>query len=142
VAYTPGANISYNGWTAQISGTPAAGDAFTIQPNTGGVSDNRNATLLAALQTTNTLAGHTTTYQGAYGQLVSEVGNKTNEIQVTSDAQAAVVSQTQQAQQAFSGVNLDEEAANLTRYQQAYQAAAQMITISNTLFQTLLTAMG
>jgi len=74
--------------------------------------------------------------------LVSEVGNKTNEITVESEAQAAVVSQTQQAQQAFSGVNLDEEAANLTRYQQAYQAAAQMITISNTLFQTLLTAMG
>ena len=56
VAYVAGANISSNGWTTQISGTPAAGDTFTVGPDTGGVADNRNALLLAALQTTNTVA--------------------------------------------------------------------------------------
>lgn len=138
VAYTPGANITYNGWTVQISGTPAAGDSFAVGTNAGGVADNRNALLLAGLQTQNTLAGGTTTYQGAYSQLVSFVGNKTREVEVTAKAQASLVSQTRQAQQSMSGVNLDEEAANLLRYQQAYQAAGKMMQIAATLFDTLL----
>ncbi|MBU1978267.1 MAG: flagellar hook-associated protein FlgK [Gammaproteobacteria bacterium] len=138
VAYTPGSNITYNGWTVQISGTPAATDSFTVKTNIGGVADNRNALLLAGLQTQNTLAGGTTTYQGSYSQLVSFVGNKTREVEVTAKSQASLVLQTQQAQQAVSGVNLDEEAANLLRYQQAYQAAGKMIQIATTLFDTLL----
>lgn len=138
VAYTSGASITYNGWTMQISGTPAAGDSFTVGSNTGGVADNRNALLLAGLQIRNTLSGGTTTYQGAYSQLVSFVGNKTREVEVTAKAQASLVLQTQQAQQAMSGVNLDEEAANLLRYQQAYQAAGKMMQIATTLFDTLL----
>ena len=50
VSYTAGGNISYNGWTIQINGTPAAGDVFTVSSNTGGIGDNRNAVALAALQ--------------------------------------------------------------------------------------------
>ncbi|HUX65199.1 flagellar hook-associated protein FlgK [Sulfuricella sp.] len=138
VAYTSGANITYNGWTVQISGTPTANDSFTVGTNIGGVADNRNVLLLAGLQTQNTLAGGTTTYQGAYSQLVSSVGNKTREVEVTGKAQANLVLHTQQAQQALSGVNLDEEAANLMRYQQAYQAAGKMMQISTSLFDVLL----
>ena len=138
VTYTPGANISYNGWTVQIAGAPATGDAFTVGSNAGGSSDNRNALLLAGLQTQNTLAGGTASYQGVYSQLVSFVGNKTREVEVTATAQANLVAQTQQAQQAMSGVNLDEEAANLMRYQQAYQAAGKMMQIASTMFDTLL----
>ena len=140
VVYNPaaGATLTYNGWTMQISGTPATGDTFTVGTNAGGVADNRNALLLAGLQTQNTLVGGTTTYQGAYSQLVSLVGNKTREVEVTAKAQASLVSQTQQAQQSISGVNLDEEAANLLRYQQAYQAAGKMMQIASTLFDTLL----
>ena len=138
VAYTPGASITYNGWTVQISGTPTANDSFTVGSNIGGVADNRNVLLLAGLQTQNTLAGGTTTYQGAYSQLVSSVGNKTREVEVTAKAQANLVLHTQQAQQALSGVNLDEEAANLMRYQQAYQAAGKMMQISTSLFDVLL----
>lgn len=138
VVYTPGANITYNGWTVQISGTPSTGDSFAVGTNSGGVADNRNALLLAGLQTQSTLAGGTTTYQGAYSQLVSFVGNKTREVEVTAKAQANLVLHTQQAQQAMSGVNLDEEAANLMRYQQAYQAAGKMLQISTSLFDVLL----
>lgn len=138
VAYTSGTNITYNGWTVQISGTPTANDSFTVGTNIGGVADNRNVLLLAGLQTQNTLAGGTTTYQGAYSQLVSSVGNKTHEVEVTGKAQANLVLHTQQAQQALSGVNLDEEAANLMRYQQAYQAAGKMMQISTSLFDVLL----
>jgi len=138
VAYTSGGNISYNGWTVQISGTPAAGDTFTIGPNTGGVADGRNALLLAALQTTTLVAGGTTTYQGAYSQMVSTVGTKTHEIQINSKAQTTLLGQTKQAQQELSGVNLDEEAANLLRYQQAYQAAAKVIQMGSSLFDVVL----
>lgn len=138
VAYTSGGNITYNGWIVQISGTPAAGDTFTIGPNTGGVADGRNALALAAMQTTNLVAGSTTTYQGAYSQLVSETGTKTHEIEINSKAQTTLLSQTEQAQQELSGVNLDEEAANLLRYQQAYQAAAKVIQTGSTLFDTVL----
>jgi len=140
VVYNPaaGATLTYNGWTMQISGTPATGDTFTVGTNAGGVADNRNALLLAGLQTQNTLVGGTTTYQGAYSQLVSFVGNKTREVEVTAKAQTNLLSQVKQAQQSISGVNLDEEAANLLRYQQAYQAAGKMMQIASTLFDTLL----
>lgn len=136
--YTEGADITYNGWTVQITGTPAANDSFTVGPNTGGVADNRNALLLAGLQTKNTLAGSTATYQSAYSQIVSSIGVKSRDISVTAQAQASLVAQTQQAQQSMSGVNLDEEAANLLRYQQAYQASGKMMEIATTLFDTLL----
>ena len=138
VAYTAGGSISYNGWTVEIGGTPAAGDVFTISANSAGVADNRNALLLAGLQTGKTLAGGTASYQSAYAQIVSDVGNKTREIQVTATAQESVVKQAEDAQQSLSGVNLDEEAANLLRYQQAYQASGKMIEIADKLFNTLL----
>jgi flagellar hook-associated protein 1 FlgK len=69
VAYTSGAPITYNGWTAAIGGAPATGDTFTVSANAGGISDNRNALLLAAKQTQATVGNGTATYQGAYGQL-------------------------------------------------------------------------
>ncbi len=144
-AYTSGATISFNGMSFAVSGTPADGDIFTLERNASGVSDNRNALLLGALQTANTLgqsAGSgsqpTTSFQGAYSQLVSQIGNTTRQMEVTSKAQANMIAQTQQAQQSVSGVNLDEEAANLLRYQQAYQACGKMMQIASTLFQTVL----
>lgn len=140
VVYNPaaGATLSYNGWTAQIQGAPATADSFTVGPNTGGVSDNRNALLLAGLQTQNTLVGGTATYQSTYSQMVSSVGVTASEINVASQAQTTLVTQTTQTQQSLSGVNLDEEAANLLSYQQAYQASGKMMQIASTLFDTLL----
>lgn len=138
VAYTAGADITYNGWTIQITGAPAAGDTFTVASNTNATADNRNALLLANLQARNAMAGGTTTYQGAYAQLVSQVGNKTREMALTSQAQISMVNQIIQTQQSVSGVNLDEEAANLMRYQRAYQAAGRVIQVANSLFDTLL----
>lgn len=144
VLYDPlaGGSVSYNGWTVQLRGAPAVGDAFTIGPNVDGVADNRNALLLGGLQTKNTLIGGTASYQGAYSQLVSQVGNKSREVDINAKAQASLLTQTTQKQQELSGVNLDEEAANLIRYQQAYQAASKMISISSQLFEDLLAAAG
>jgi len=130
--------ISVNGWTTELTGSPLAGDTFTISANTNASGDNRNTLLLGKLQTQNTLNGSTASYQSTYGQLVSQIGNKTRELEATSKAQMAMVTQIQQAQQSLSGVNLDEEAANLLRYQQAYQASGKVLQLASTLFDTLL----
>ena len=109
-----------------------------MAPNTGGVGDNRNALLLGGLQTSNTLNGGTTTYQGAYSQIVSQIGNKTRELEVTSSAAGRMLTETTVSIQNESGVNLDEEATNLLRYQQAYQAAGKVMQIASEMFDMLI----
>jgi flagellar hook-associated protein 1 FlgK len=136
--YTEGADIPFNGWTVQISGAPQAGDTFTISRNANGTGDGLNASALASLQTANLLGSGTLTYQSAYAQMVSVVGNKTHELDITNKAEDAYLNQAVSAQQAESGVNIDEEVTNLLRYQQAYQAAGKVMQTANQLFQLLL----
>lgn len=138
VTYTPGATITAGGASFAITGTPANGDKFTLGANTNGLGDNRNALLLGSLQSKNTLDNGTTSYQGAYSQLVNQVGNKTRELGVTSAAEGKLLTQAVASQQSVSGVNLDEEATNLIRYQQAYQAAGKLMQTANSLFDVLL----
>jgi flagellar hook-associated protein 1 FlgK len=137
VDYIPDATYSFSGITFTLSGKPADEDTFTIGPNTNGAGDNRNAVLLGALQTTNTMGG-TTTYQGSYSQLVSQIGNKTREISVNQAAETQQLNSAIGRQQSESGVNLDEEAANLLRYQQAYQAAGKVMQTASKVFDVLL----
>ncbi len=137
VVYASGTDITYNGWTMQISGQPAAGDVFTVSANGNGWGDNRNARLMAALQT-QPLINDSASYSTAYAQLVSQVGNKTHELQVSSEAQTNLATAATNAQSTLSGVNLDEEASNLMRFQQAYQAAAKIVSIAGVLFDTIL----
>ncbi|MEW6353166.1 MAG: flagellar hook-associated protein FlgK [Pseudomonadota bacterium] len=132
---------TYGGIAFTVSGVPANGDTFTIGNNTGGVSDNRNALLLGGLQNQLLLGGGTVSLQGAYGQLVAEVGAVTHQADINSKAQEGLLNQVTQARDAVSGVNLDEEAANMIRFQQAYQASAQIIALAGTLFDTLLGAL-
>ena len=138
VPYTNGATISFNGINFEISGSPQNGDTFVIEKNVNGVSDNRNAMLLGQLQTQSTMAGQKASYQGIYAQLVSDAGSKGREVQVTLDAYQSLLQQSQDDRNALSGVNLDEEAANLLRYQQAYQAAAKMLDIGTRVFESIL----
>lgn len=139
IPYNAGDKISVAGFSIEISGAPANGDQFTVSVNAaGGAGDNRNALLMAALQTASTIHNNSTSYAGAYGQLVSMVGNKTSELQINSAAETNILAQVTAAQQAESGVNLDEEATNLLRYQQAYQAAGKMMQIASQMFDVLL----
>jgi flagellar hook-associated protein 1 FlgK len=138
IPYKDGASISFGGVNLAISGTPGDKDKFTVGPNTSGVGDSRNMVLLAALQTKNILDGGKTTFQGSYAQTVAFVGNKTRETQINGAASQTLLDQTTAAQSSVSGVNLDEEAANLLRYQQAYQASGKVMQIASTLFDTLL----
>ena len=138
IPYLDGATYSFGGTNVVISGAPVDGDVFKVAPNVGGVGDNRNMRELGALQTKNIMDGSSATFQSSYAELVSFVGNKTREAQVNGQSSDALLSQATSAQQSVSGVNLDEEASNLLRYQQAYQAAGKVMQIASTLFDTLL----
>ena len=142
VPYTSGMTISVGGVSFSMSGAIQDNDSFTVGPNTGGVSDSRNAVLLGKLQTTKALLSAngqpSATYQSVYSQLVSTIGNKAREVSVNRDAQQSLVDQATSAQQSVAGVNLDEEAANLIRYQQAYQAAGKVMSIASKLFEQVL----
>ncbi len=123
-----------------ISGVPANGDTFIIGNNGSGSSDNRNALRMVDLQSTDRLLGATATYNETFAQMVSDVGSKAHHAELNLAAQESLLERTQEAMQEVSGVNLDEEAAKLIQYQQAYQASAQIISIANTLFDALIGA--
>jgi len=136
--YTSGATITVGNMSFVLTGTPTNGDQFTVSPTTANsTGDNRNALGFVNLQTSK-LVGGTSTFIDAFAQLVSNVGNKTNELNITGTAEKTSLGLLTDAQQSDSGVNLDEEATNLLRYQQAYQAAAKMMQIASQLFDTLL----
>ncbi|MCA8204875.1 flagellar hook-associated protein FlgK [Burkholderia sp. AU33545] len=127
-----------NGVTVTLSGTPSDGDSFTIGPYAGGTSDGSNALALSKLVNAKTLGGGTTTLTGAYANYVNNIGNAASQLKSSSTAQTALVGQITSAQQSVSGVNQNEEAANLMQYQQLYQANAKVIQTASSLFQTVL----
>ncbi|MEN6540505.1 MAG: flagellar hook-associated protein FlgK [Mizugakiibacter sp.] len=134
--------IGANGWSVTLTGTPAAGDTFTVAANSGGVGDNGNALALGNLADAGVLDGGNTSVGAAYGQLVAQVGSVTAQAKTGLNAQTGLLNQATQAQSNVSGVNLDEEASNLVRYQQSYQASARVIAVADSLFQTLLGAVS
>ncbi len=140
IPYTSGGDIDMNGWRVQISGAPEPGDVFIIDPNVGGAGDNGNGLILADLQLTKILDGATASYQEAYSQLVGMVGSKTLQTQLSRDALIVLKEHAQASRNSLSAVNLDEEAAALLRFQQAYSAAAQVISVANETFDSLLGA--
>ena len=141
IPYAAGATITFGGISVAISGKPADGDTFTIGSNVDGKGDNRNALLLSALQTTSLVADKTATIEESYSQLVNTIGNKTNEMLVTSQSAEIMHNQAVTDEQSESGVNTDEEATKLIEYQQAYQAAAKLLSTSGQLFDYLLSVM-
>lgn len=151
--------LNLDGMSLTVNGTPNAKDSFLVKPvqnvvngmsvaitsgsqiaaaaATGGESDNRNAQKLLALQDAKIVNGNATISQ-AYGAMVSTVGNKTQALKTASTTQQNVVTQLTNRQQSVSGVNLDEEYANLTKYQQYYMANAQVLKTATTVFDALL----
>jgi flagellar hook-associated protein 1 FlgK len=132
--------VAYGGISFTIAGVPADGDSFTISNNGNGGSDNRNALSLEGLQNQNLLLGGTATFDETYIQMVSSVGSKTRYAELNLGAQESLLERSKEAMAEISGVNLDEEAAKLIQFQQAYQASAQVITVASTLFDTLINA--
>jgi flagellar hook-associated protein 1 len=141
-AFTSGGNIAVNGWQVQISGAPAGGDTFTVSSNAGGTGDNRNALAAANQQNVGVLQNGTTSITGGISALITGLGSQAQQINTAQTAQAAVNAQAVSSVQSTSGVNLDEEAASLLQWQQAYQAAAHALAIGNSLFATLIAAVN
>jgi len=138
--YSPGQTISANGWSVVLDGVPVAGDSFGIGPAGANSSDNGNISLLANLDDARALNNGTLTLNGAIGGLTTSIGSAARQADYAAEAQQVIHNQAVAARDSVSGVNLDEEAADLMRLQQAYQAAAQIISTADTLFQSLLNA--
>ncbi|KPP97705.1 flagellar hook-associated protein FlgK [Marinobacter sp. HL-58] len=128
----------YFGFQFEISGNPRPGDSFVIDYNTNGVSDNRNAEFLAALGTKNTLNNGSQSFSEGYAGLVEDIGVKTRQSQLDKDAGKTLLEQSTNQRESVSGVNLDEEAGRLIQYQAAYNASAQVMSVAQDLFNTLL----
>ncbi|MGB1343589.1 MAG: flagellar hook-associated protein FlgK [Pseudomonadales bacterium] len=128
------------GSTVTLAGTPQEGDVLTIANNSSGSGDNRNVLRLAGLQNTGLLLGSTASYQEMLAGTVSSVGIQTRQAEASAETQLTLQRQAEQSLNALSGVNLDEEAANLLKFQQAYQATAQVVASANEMFNTLIAA--
>jgi flagellar hook-associated protein 1 FlgK len=139
-AYTAGSNIDFNGWRVAIGGAPATGDSFTIRNNAGAVGDNRNAFALADAMRAGVIEGGTVSVATAVERMTGELGLATRAAQLNRDAESVLHESDLAARDSISGVNLDEEAANMMRFQQAYAASAQIISVANSLFDTLMNA--
>jgi flagellar hook-associated protein 1 FlgK len=164
----PGTPASVEGMTITQGALPTGVSSFLIRPTfeaakkmtalitnpvkiaaagtTGGSGsppvpgDNKAALNLANLEKQPVLLGGKATFSDAYGQLVANVGTLTQSAKISSSAQEALFNQAKQARENLAGVNLDEEAANLIKFQQSYQAAAKAISIASSLFDTLIGA--
>lgn len=137
-AWVVGQPIEANGWRLRISGAPAAGDGFAITDNGAGRGDNRNAVLLSDALRSPLLDAATSSLADAVTRLTSGVGAVTQQAQRNSEVQRLAYEDSVKQRQSVSGVNLDEEASNLLRYQQAYQASAQVIRTANEVFNMLI----
>ena len=124
----------------RIAGDPRQGDMFRVEFNENGVGDNKNILHLASLQDKPTLSNGTSNYSQVYSQLVSRVGSKTHELEVNSKAQKLLLDQAIERRESISGVNLDEEASSMIRYQNLYQANAQVMATANKMFDILMGA--
>ncbi|GAB6386979.1 flagellar hook-associated protein FlgK [Stutzerimonas marianensis] len=148
--FTPGqANelaieIDGRSFTFTVSGRPQDGDTFVIGFNTNGVSDNRNALNMVNLQTKQTIGadpsvpGSGKSFTDGYGELVERVGTLTAQARMDSEATGAILKQATDNRDSLSAVNLDEEAANLIKFEQYYNASAQIIQVARTMFDTLI----
>lgn len=154
------------GMSFQVGGTAASGDSFLIQPlnraagqmqvaisdpasiaaasasalGNSNSGNNANANLLSSMGSSGVLSGGTVSINAANIALVSQTGNLSQQVSARRDAAQAIQQQSKSDMDSISGVNLDEEAANLLRFQQAYQAAAQVVSMARDMFQTLLSA--
>jgi len=140
--YTPGQTLTANGWSVVMDGAPRAGDSFAIGPTGAGSSDNSNALRLAKVEDAKLFNAGTITLGGALGGLTTQVGAAARAADYSPQAQQVITDQAQSARDSISGVNLDEEAADMLRLQQAYQAASQLISTADTMFQTILGAVS
>lgn len=146
VPYTDaGGNAKTFNVAMTVSGSPAAGDSFNIGMTSASSTDNRNAQALLGLQSKATVGASATSpgvsFTDAYGGLVTTVGSLTKQGQLDATATDTIMTGARNARDSLSGVDLDEEAGNLTKYQQYYTASSQIIKTAQEIFSTLINAL-
>jgi len=135
-----GAPFNAFGYEISLAGEPQPGDSFDFTYNINGTGNNENAALLGELQQLAVLDNGSSNFQQAFSRIIGRVGISTQTAQIQRDAAESILFQSKERRESLSGVNLDEEAANLLKFQQAYQASAEIISVARTLFQTVLNA--
>jgi len=140
--FTPGQAIVLNGWNLTLRGTPTAGDSFSVgaSPVNSLGQNAGNAAGMLALRDVATFEG--VSLSDGYVSLFSDLGTRVQGAQFAADFSASVASASEQARANVSGVNLDEEAARLLQFQQAYQASAKFLQIAQSTFDSLLQTVG
>lgn len=141
-AYTPGEAINLNGYRFVLDGVAVAGDTLTITSNESGTGDNRNGLRLLEVRNAAVLDGGTSTAEQAVDNFVTALSAENRALNLAFDAQSSLLLSAEQERLAVSGVNLDEEAADLLRFQQAYSASAEVVKVAGELFDTLLGAVA
>jgi flagellar hook-associated protein 1 FlgK len=138
--WQPGQPIALNGFELQLDGVPAAGDIFTVAQTLYPATSNGNALALAALRDERFVGGETIT--DAYASVMAGVGVSVQSARTASEVSGSVATQARERLSSQTGVNLDEEAARLIQFQQSYQAAAKVLQVAQSVFDTLLQAAG
>ena len=138
--YTAGQPITADGWSLSLTGTPASGDTFKVAANSNGLNDNSNALSLAALSNAGVTNGGKTSVIASYANLTAQIGSAGSLASADLTTQTSIYNQAMSTQQSYAGVNLNQEAANMVQFQQAYQASAQVISTAEQIFTSLITA--
>lgn len=134
--WSAGTPIAWDGFELALNGRPANGDAFAITPTVYPAASNGNALAFDRLASRRLVDGQT--YTDAYAQVLSDMGARTLGASLAADTSSAVAARASEALAGAVGVNLDEEAAKLIQYQQAYQAAAKVLQTAQSVMDTLL----
>ena len=136
-AFVAGQAISYQNLQVSLDGVPKSGDIFDIDNNSKGFGSNDNLLRLIDVESSKVLGNNDTLHESYLG-LLNQAGSTARQAQVTQEALHVVYDQANEARDKVAGVNLDEEAANLIRFQQSYQASARLIQTANQLFDSIL----
>ena len=145
-SFVSGQAISYNGWEITLNGAPKPGDTVTIgnatDPQYGDwyQRDAGNASELMGLRDVPMFDG--ATLSDGFASAMAQIGTRTQSAQFAAELSSAIATNLERDRTAVSGVNLDEEAARLIQYQQAYQASAKMLQIAQNIFDTLIQGLG
>ena len=136
-SYVAGQAIEYQNLQVTLDGAPRSGDTFSIDDNSDGFGSNENLLRLIDIEAAKVLGNNNTLHESYLG-LLNQAGGTARQAQVTQEAMQVVYEQANEARDKVAGVNLDEEAANLIRFQQSYQASARLMQTANQLFDVIL----
>lgn len=142
-SYAPSQAIEYSqpagsGWSVTLQGTPRPGDVITIKPNS--LANGGNAQNLLDLRDSNTFDGGSLI--DGYAALIAEIGVRVQSAKSAASVSKDIAVNLEKDRSSVAGVNLDEEAAKMLQYQQAYQASGKMLQVAQTLFDTLLSSVN